>query len=51
MQPDAYITDAELIELAQETDRVAQLVDDPGIQFRLRQIAQEVLALVRVHSI
>ena len=51
MQPDAYIADSELIELAQETNRVAELVTDPAIQSRLRQIAQEVLALVRVHSI
>lgn len=37
--------DSDLLELAQETDRVADTIDDPVIQARLHEMAREVREL------
>ncbi len=47
MRPNMKEADAELLQLAQATERVAEIIGDPSIAARLRKIADEVRALAR----
>ncbi len=45
MQPNVDTWDAELLELAEATERAAKLVGEPSIAARLRAMAEEVRGL------